>query len=100
MGYILSDHRGTVDPTGTKDGMLEEWDTIGCVHCNAVIKIIISGCTRNYDTRFSCLRCRKPICRLCAEAMAVTHQCPGPVRVQVERALVERDALRSITNAF
>jgi len=86
MGYILIDHRGTCDPTGTKDGTLEEYDTIQCPHCQCVIKIKVMGpCRTMIDSPGECDWCRKPICHTCAEMLRVTQRCPGELRQKILR---------------
>lgn len=86
MGALIVDHRGTVDPAGTRDGRLEELDTRGCAHCNAVLLVRLSGCRKFVDTPHRCDRCSKPICVECARIMATTKVCPGPLRERIDRA--------------
>lgn len=93
MGILISDHRSTVDPTGTRDGKLEEWDTLSCPHCQAVIKVLILGPTRKkIDSPGECDFCRKPICRTCAARLIATEMCPGEMRANIRRALENRRA--------
>lgn len=87
MGYLLINHRGTCDPTGTKDGILEEYDTIQCPHCQCVIKIKVMGpCRTVVDSDGECDHCRKPVCKTCGEMLRVTGRCPGELRQKIERA--------------
>ncbi len=93
MGILISDHRSTVDPTGTKDGKLEEWDTVSCPHCQAVIKIKVLGPSRKkIDSPGECDFCKRPICHACAARLAVTEVCPGEMRANIRRALERRRA--------
>lgn len=64
----------------------EEIETVSCKHCQKVIKILLKGCTKEVQTKFSCGRCRGPICRACAEIMDLTGQC-SPVGAKVDEAL-------------
>lgn len=90
MGYLLKDHRSTVDPTGTRDGRLEEWDTIACCHCQAVIKRIIRGpCRTDIDSPGECDHCKKPVCRECAARLITNEVCPGEMRQKILRAWEE-----------
>jgi hypothetical protein len=87
MGYVMIDHRHTVDPTGTRDGILEEFDSISCPHCQAVIKKIILGpCRTKPDSPGECDYCRRPICHACADRLRATDVCPGEMREKVDRA--------------
>lgn len=86
MGVLIIDHRSTVDPTGTKDGRLEEWATSSCPHCQKVLRIVYHGHTRKVpETPHNCDSCRKPICETCAEIMSITRVCPGPFKAQIDR---------------
>ena len=90
MGYLSVDHSQTqgVDTYGNlsgKDGRLLEFDTVACKHCQAVIKIVIRGVNRAYATKHACSRCRGPICKCCATAMARTKKCPGSFREKIDR---------------
>jgi len=86
MGYLLIDHRHTIDPSGTKDGITEEYDTLSCPHCQSVIKKKILGpCRTVVDSPGECDWCRKPICHTCAEMLRVTQHCPGEMRMKVLR---------------
>jgi len=87
MGILISDHRSVADPSGTKDGKLEEWDTLSCPHCQAVIKVLICGPTRKrVDSPGECDYCKRPVCRTCAVRLAATEVCPGEMRAIVRRA--------------
>lgn len=90
MGYLLIDHSQTegVDECGQltgKSGKLLEFDTVGCKHCQAVIRIVIKGVNRAYETKHACSKCRGPICNYCAQAMQRTGECPGEFRVVIDR---------------
>jgi hypothetical protein len=87
MGYLSIDHRSTVDPTGTKDGILEEFDTRACPHCQAVIRVLIKGpCRKIVDSPGECDFCRRPICHACAERLKANEICPGEMREKIDRA--------------
>ena len=68
MGYLIKDHRQGQGVDG-KQGKLEEYDTVHCRHCGAVIKIVIKGVMKAYETKFSCGTCHGPICRYCATVL-------------------------------
>lgn len=86
MGVLIVDHRGTVDPTGTKDGTLVEMDTRQCPHCQATLLVKLQGTRKFVDTPHRCDRCSRPICPECARIMATTRVCPGPLRERIDRA--------------
>ena len=87
MGYLAIDHRYTLDPTGTKDGTLEECDTLSCPHCQCVLKTKVMGpCRTIVDSPGECDWCKKPICHRCAGLLTVTNHCPGEMRMRVLRA--------------
>jgi len=93
----MIDHRSTCDPTGTKDGKLEEWDTKSCPHCQAVMRVQIVGPTRKkIDSPGECTYCNKPICRACARQLIVSDVCPGEMRENVERMWQQMRARDSI----
>lgn len=101
MGYLIIDHRSTCDPSGTKDGKLEQWDTTCCVHCQKVIRILILDRTRKApDTKHRCDTCRKPICNDCAEIMSITRVCPGPFKAQIDRIEAGRKLGEQISVSF
>lgn len=87
MGYLLIDHRSTVDPTGTRDGVLFECDTVSCPHCQSVIKKVVTGpCRTKIDSPGECDHCRKPICRDCAARLQANEICPGEMKDNIDRA--------------
>ena len=87
MGFLMIDHRGGCDPTGMKDGRLEEFDTISCPHCQAVIKKKVMGpCRTVVDSPGECDFCRKPICHNCAALLRIDDYCPGEMRIRVLKA--------------
>jgi hypothetical protein len=97
MGYVSIDHRHTVDPTGTKDGILEQFDTIACPHCQAVIrKIILGPCRTKPDSPGECDFCKKPICYACAERLKLDEHCPGEMREKIDRAWEEFNAKNAL----
>lgn len=61
-----------------------EFDTVSCRHCQSVIKVVIRGVERAYDTKYRCDRCRGPICKYCAEVLE--GKC-SPIMAKVEEAL-------------
>ena len=87
MGFISIDHRGTCDATGTKNGCLQEWDSVSCPHCQAVLKKHILGpCRTKVESPGECDHCRKPLCVACAERLKINEVCPGEMRENVDRA--------------
>lgn len=88
--YLMIDHRSTCDPTGTRDGKLEEYDCIACSHCQAVLRQIIAGpCRTKLDSPGECDFCKKPVCHACADRLKVDEHCPGEFRQNVDRAWEE-----------
>lgn len=87
MGYLIRDHRSTTDWTGSRDGRLEEWDTVSCKHCQAIVRIIIRGVNRAREHHRDCPECKGPLCRDCDAAYGATKTCPGDLRARIERAL-------------
>ena len=57
MGYILNDNRAS-------GGALQEWDTVACKHCQAVVKKEIFAKKGGF-----CGRCFGAICIRCAKRM-------------------------------
>lgn len=92
MGYLVRDHRSTVDWTGERDGRLEEWDTVSCRHCQAIVRIVVKGCTKAREHHRDCPDCKGPLCKACDEIYGAVRACPGEFRAQVDRALSARSA--------
>lgn len=87
MGVLIIDHRHTVDPTGTRDGILQEFDTVACVHCQAVIRKVITGpCRTRLDSPGECDHCRRPVCHSCGAKLQIDEACPGEMRAVIRRA--------------
>lgn len=82
-GVLLIDHSGGQGPDGQK-GRKEEYDIVTCRHCQAIIKMVVRGCTRAYETKFRCEKCAGPICRHCGEVLK--GEC-SPILAKVEKAL-------------
>ena len=78
MGYLIIDHRGG-------GGKLEEFDTVSCKHCQAVIKIIPGKREDKW-----CGLCAGPICEFC-HAKGVCE----PFWSKIERQLARERFLRS-----
>lgn len=101
MSYLLIDHRHTVDPTGTRDGVLQEWDCLHCPHCQAVIKKDIHGpCRTTVDSPGECDYCKKPVCHSCAARLIASEVCPGEMRVNIDRAWQQMMSAKSLVFAF
>ena len=67
--------------------MLDEYDTIQCSHCQAVIRTKVMGpCRTVVDSPGQCDFCRLPVCHRCAGLLAVNNYCPGEFRANVLRA--------------
>lgn len=84
MGYLVIDHRGG-QGIDDKAGTLQEYDTVSCGHCQAVIAVLtrptekvyldnvdIARATQHgqhlgheYKGKRPCRRCKKPLCRVC-----------------------------------
>ncbi len=94
MGYLTIDHRGG-QGIDEKDGRLAEFDTIGCGHCTSMIAVlkrptetaylanmdiarsaaVAQHLTGEYTAKFTCRKCKKPVCRTCARACASGGEC-------------------------
>ena len=62
-----------------------ECDLVGCVHCHAVIKIVLRGVHgANRDTKYRCVYCDGPICNFCAEELKGSSGKCFPMKAQVE----------------
>lgn len=79
MGQLTIDHRGTINPDGTK-GTLVTMDTVLCKHCAKIIAVIV-GPVKEYEGKHRCQRCAGPICRECS-----TLPC-NPFMARVEHAI-------------
>ena len=86
MGYLLIDNGPPSAVTNVPTGK-HEFDTVACRHCGAVIKIVLKGVTRAYETQYRCQRCDGPICRYCGEQLGA--KC-SPVKAKIENALKGR----------
>jgi hypothetical protein len=58
MGELIIDNR-------VSGGIKEEYQTVGCKHCQAVLRMILAGVNRTREGAF-CLQCSGPICETCA----------------------------------
>jgi len=65
IGYLMIDHRGG-QGLDDKKGILQEFDTASCRHCQAVIKMIKHGINKTRDG-FWCYPCAGPICKFCGD---------------------------------
>jgi hypothetical protein len=73
MGYLLHDERAS-------GGTLEEYDTVSCKHCQAVIRII-----RGQRQGAYCMKCGGPVCNTPRCASTCT-----PFMKKIERQLAVR----------
>ena len=80
MGYLLKDHRAA-------GGILEEWDTVGCKHCQQILKL--AKRPKQREARYWCTRCNGHICQRCA----ATGRCE-PFMRKVEAAHRSADFAR------
>ena len=65
-----------------------EYETVGCKHCRAVIAVLVKGCSRDYQSKYTCPRCCRSVCLKCAEWMRNNGgQCPGPFEARIEAAI-------------
>lgn len=85
MGFLSIDHRGGTNPDGGA-GDLKEYSCVVCKHCGGVIAILLKGCSKHYNTKFSCPRCRGPICRRCGGIFERTGLC-NPIKARIEHAI-------------
>lgn len=53
MGYLMIDDRAA-------GGKLQEFDTVSCRHCQAVMKVV-----RGQPEGYYCTQCAGPICDVC-----------------------------------
>lgn len=79
MGYLTVDHRAG-------DGKLEEFDTVSCKHCQAVLKVF-----NRQPSGAWCLKCDGPVCdtRACASVCTPFFQ-------KIEVALSRQRLLASL----
>lgn len=70
-----------------------ECDTVQCVHCEAIIKIVLTGsCSRDYDTEYRCSACDGPVCKVCAMHMRQAGgACTGSVKEKIDLAMKYND---------
>lgn len=81
MGLLIIDHSGS-------GGVKQEFDTVPCKHCQAVIRVVIKGVKKAYETKSRCSRCHGPICNACASHMELNGgECNAPFLAKVEQAL-------------
>ena len=67
-----------------------EIDTVACKHCRAVIRVVLAGVTRAYDTPHRCGRCDSPICAFCARKMDQDGDCQGPMDAVIDQFFTSR----------
>ena len=104
MGYLSIDHRGG-QGLDEKSGTLLELDTVNCAHCQTLVAILkrpketvylsnldiakASGhaphLSHEYKGKHTCRKCKKTICRVCAQR----NVC-DPIVKQLERFFSQR----------
>lgn len=84
MGLLIIDHSACTDPVTGKQGEKLEFDTVSCGHCQALIRLVIKGVKKAYETPYRCARCKLPMCRHCAEVLG--GEC-DPLWEKINRAL-------------
>jgi len=109
MGQLIIDHSGYNKKAGTLYG-LNEFTTLSCVHCQAVIVTFQRGCTQytisatnvlsdvftvdalpsEATEAHGCQKCGQLICTPCAFRMSV-YGCPGPYKAQFEKAVEAKE---------
>jgi hypothetical protein len=80
VGFLTIDHRGTLNPDGTK-GTLKQVDTVACKHCGAVVAKIL-GAVEDYEPKRRCTRCHGAICAYCASLVVF-----NPIAARIEHAI-------------
>jgi hypothetical protein len=74
-------------------------ETTNCEHCQSIIAIHHEGCSRDYQSKYTCARCCSSICTPCAKWMKEHGgQCPGPFRAKLEEALKHEDGSLLLTH--
>jgi len=61
-----------------------ECDVVGCRHCGAIIKILLSGVNASPETKYTCMKCNGPICKYCAENLKGASGNCFPILAQAE----------------
>jgi len=84
MGWLFVEE-GMCEVSGEFKGGRQEFDTVACVHCGGVIKIVISGVTKAKDTKYRCEHCDGPVCKYCAPKME-KDGC-NPLKKQIDQAV-------------
>ena len=85
-GYLLSHEPVIQLPNGEYElghGKFE-CDIVGCRHCGAVIRIVLSGINASLETKYRCVYCDGPICRHCAEELLGSKGNCFPIVAQAE----------------
>lgn len=84
---------GAVVPIALPQGPVfaKRWmklETVSCKHCQKILAVYNTGCSRYYQSDRTCQRCDGFICKGCAEGMAKNGgECPGPFIAKVEEAI-------------
>lgn len=91
MGMI--EMKDAIEPVNGKYvSRWQRYETIPCKHCQSVIAILVQGCSRDYQSQFTCVRCHGSICKHCAKIMHANRGvCPGPFVAKIEAAFKHSD---------
>lgn len=85
---MLELENAVVPVTGKFITKRQRFETVSCVHCQAVIAVVHEGCSRTYQSDRRCNRCDGCICKWCEKQMhELKGECPGPVMAKIEYAL-------------
>lgn len=118
MGYLLIDHTSGQGIDGGH-GYRQEFETANCHHCQALIAILVrckdklalsnvdiarasliaDKVSTQYVAKFKCRKCKKNICRACAEQVAKTGCCE-PFEEKAEKFFKKVEGLSVDDPAF
>lgn len=84
MGYLYVEQK--ICPITGKCFDKVEYDTLACAHCRAVVRVVIKGVTKAYETPFKCEHCKRPLCKFCGTIRK--GEC-NPEHDHIERSVKE-----------
>lgn len=85
---LLELTNAVIPVTGEFVKRFTRYETVSCIHCQNVIAIVVAGCTREYQSKYTCTRCHGSVCTKCAKWMRDRGgQCPGPFIAKIEAAM-------------
>jgi hypothetical protein len=67
------------------------FETLPCVHCGAIMRVVITGLNKNLETDARCHKCNGPICKYCARLFE-KEGCDS-LKAKIDRARQRADQL-------